>query len=146
MHRRLVSISQSRFLSFQARLVPARVSRLIPVSISQSRCLSFQARTHQTHPKNATKVSISQSRCLSFQGDPGAWRWRSADVVSISQSRFLSFQAKSKGTASRGASSSFNLAIEILVISGPLNSLAVTSHCYMFQSRNRDSCHFRWHS
>ena len=44
----------------------------------------------------------------------------------------------------RGAfRSCFNLAIEILVISGRMRPFKYPTGRVMFQSRNRDSCHFR---
>ena len=39
---------------------------------------------------------------------------------------------------------SFNLAIEMLVISGRAVRIADTTVLLQFQSRNRDACHFRW--
>ena len=37
----------------------------------------------------------------------------------------------------------FNLAIEMLVISGQLMLARCTGDAVLFQSRNRDACHFR---
>ena len=65
----------------------------ITVSISQSRCLSFQARI-RTINRADSGVSISSSRCLSFQ-DRSKYDWWRTFNVSISQSRCLSFQGKS---------------------------------------------------
>ena len=140
-----------------------------PVSISQSRCLSFQVpmqsqsasryavwfqsrnrdACHFRHHKASTAivksaVSISQSRCLSFQdvhskGDNAI----GISSVSISQSRCLSFQVQSLGAARLQGKSRFNLAIEMLVISGSNCPPADISACRRFQSRNRDACHFR---
>ena len=213
----IVSISQSRFLSFQVRHCLKRPCVLCIVSISQSRFLSFQAHRRQPHRSHIGSfnlaiemlvisgsrrvcchgrsrtqsfnlaieilvisgqarwsrvsrircVSISQSRCLSFQGGvttpPPNSSW-----VSISQSRCLSFQVTAQFDAlsdeafefqSRNRDSchfrthlqllvgtrdfSFNLAIEILVISGLQPNGGVASSSKKFQSRNRDSCHFR---
>ena len=61
--------------------------------------------------------------------------------VSISQSRFLSFQAITARNLLTTLSGCFNLAIEILVISGC--GIIYTLTIELFQSRNRDSCHFR---
>ena len=115
-------------------------------------------------------VSISQSRCLSFQ-DKRRFACRSANIcVSISQSRCLSFQVPGTKLSGGSYGKCFNLAIEMLVISGGRkhsvtlpNSLSVSisqSRCLsfqgnpngyydyagrnrQFQSRNRDACHFR---
>ena len=112
----VVSISQSRFLSFQVCASCLRLPQDFLVSISQSRFLSFQAEIRLTSTDFCGSVSISQSRFLSFQvcGVVRATSW--GFWVSISQSRFLSFQAVA-----------FTDVIAIIV----------------FQSRNRDSCHFR---
>ena len=86
------------------------------------------------------QVSISQSRCLSFQGYASRDCQRRCNV-SISQSRCLSFQDL-LSTNVDDWKISFNLAIEMLVISGSsheTDALAVA----VFQSRNRDACHFR---
>ena len=86
----LVSISQSRCLSFQGkrRNLPAG---MLSVSISQSRCLSFQVKIFVGTLRNS-EVSISQSRCLSFQDGEGVDIQGLPFLVSISQSRCLSFQ------------------------------------------------------
>ena len=189
-----VSISQSRCLSFQDAYMAMcgqtkykfqsrnrdayhfrREARwlsekpLLSVSISQSRCLSFQESMYGLVPSRFTDVSISQSRCLSFQvpgtklsgGSYGkcfnlaiemlvisGGRKHSVTLpnslsVSISQSRCLSFQDRSVGGVDRLLRLRFNLAIEMLVISGhsfvPCEMLSAKG----FQSRNRDACHFR---
>ena len=62
----MVSISQSRCLSFQVMKAGVPGFTNFIVSISQSRCLSFQV-TETELPNDVIAVSISQSRCLSFQ-------------------------------------------------------------------------------
>ena len=62
--------------------------------------------------------------------------------VSISQSRCLSFQVYLSATA-LDSHVSFNLAIEMLVISGRKVPF-IGFVDMMFQSRNRDACHFRF--
>ena len=163
-----VSISQSRCLSFQ---VGGRISELlalrVKVSISQSRCLSFQGHAAVSCSPPTISVSISQSRCLSFQvvNTPLV---RQHIVVSISQSRCLSFQDDARPPTT-SACRCFNLAIEMLVISGypechryenradnvsisQSRCLSFQERCcrvahiqmaHLFQSRNRDACHFR---
>ena len=114
----LVSISQSRCLSFQGwhrcasamglkrfqsrnrdayhfRKSVLDVYKYInQVSISQSRCLSFQEEFGEEGQVPVGLVSISQSRCLSFQVGFLSDQ-RSGRMVSISQSRCLSFQGNS---------------------------------------------------
>ena len=63
-------------------------------------------------------------------------------VVSISQSRCFSFQAVIMSAHCITASIRFNLAIEMLFISG-LEFLQMGCHVGLFQSRNRDAFHFR---
>ena len=63
-----VSISQSRYFSFQHRREVTGVHRAVLfVSISQSRYFSFQHRIQEGVDKFKDKVSISQSRYFSFQ-------------------------------------------------------------------------------
>ena len=86
-------------------------------------------------------VSISQSRCLSFQGGGLPSTSLFPSFVSISQSRCLSFQVPA-GAVIRLAIG-FNLAIEMLVISGNPSEWNNAAMPQTFQSRNRDACHFR---
>ena len=143
--------------------------------LDNSSCPTFQSRNRdayhfRTHRATAAalperKVSISQSRCLSFQGyrsrvtcTPACFNlaiemliisgktlpllvrlyWR----VSISQSRCLSFQVPNHTpTGGRHRSSCFNLAIEMLIISGKCeqpvimqNNVSISqSRCLSFQ-------------
>ena len=90
--KQVVSISQSRCLSFQVRLAAA----------SSSRHFWFQSRNRDAYHFRCKKplrfqglyrlVSISQSRCLSFQ-ERALEIVLPPNLVSISQSRCLSFQA-----------------------------------------------------
>ena len=112
-----VSISQSRFLSFQVQREPLQDARLMPVSISQSRFLSFQARI----------VVTMALALISFN--------LAIEILVISG---LAFQCLLHGRYWR-----FNLAIEMLVISGIPPARCSLAQC-TFQSRNRDSCHFRF--
>ena len=91
--------------------------REIQVSISQSRCFSYQVVfwLHWTTPK--PKVSISQSRCFSYQ-------------ASVDGARLF-------------AKASFNLAIEMLFISGRRLPNGTAWAGSGFQSRNRDAFHIR---
>ena len=125
------------------RSVSARTFASKPhwVSISQSRFLSFQASERQVWRARGGVVSISQSRFLSFQVAQNCERDESA-CVSISQSRFLSFQVYGECITLK-ADVGFNLAIEILVISGRAFRIFIARAFHRFQSRNRDSCHFR---
>ena len=116
--------------------------RFSNVSISQSRCLSFQVGAGWGDRPAQSCVSISQSRCLSFQvpdaseiANVGVGRFQSRNrdachfrLKAVVMSRFLPFR--------------FNLAIEMLVISGNI-SASPRASSIMFQSRNRDACHFR---
>ena len=77
------------------------------------------------------RVSISQSRCLSFQGKPAKVQKREPNSVSISQSRCLSFQV-GNGLLNVVIQESFNLAIEMLVISGPVSILSGYRCCLRF--------------
>ena len=138
-----VSISQSRCLSFQVIVTTAYSAySMFGVSISQSRCLSFQVGPDDTHENLRTFVSISQSRCLSFQVSEGAGRVSPLSEVSISQSRCLSFQVVGYRGWQGGVPPCFNLAIEMLIISGTRRTTN-PSHISEFQSRNRDAYHFR---
>ena len=118
-------------------------NHVIHVSISQSRCLSFQVTdfdevAHKArvefqsrnrdayHFRRASAgssrhiygvVSISQSRCLSFQVATACGLGKSLLSVSISQSRCLSFQVAVGVNWNLGLYC-FNLAIEMLIISG----------------------------
>ena len=139
---RLVSISQSRCLSFQVEFNRFPVVPVITVSISQSRCLSFQGIPNRFSEFRFLFVSISQSRCLSFQ-ESVAVAMAQHLHVSISQSRCLSFQGRER-PCHRETGRCFNLAIEMLVISGRHNRKSDES-TDTFQSRNRDACHFRQH-
>ena len=137
-------------LSFQSRNRDACHFRVPCVEIAEN-CILFQSRNRDachfrmqfgiSRQPLAYRVSISQSRCLSFQVErpqlPHAWD----PYVSISQSRCLSFQANSSPKR-RSLSMCFNLAIEMLVISGRLTR-RFTCVKSSFQSRNRDACHFR---
>ena len=87
------------------------------VSISQSRFLSFQVPAFQCSPADDAQVSISQSRFLSFQ-------------VRIIRSRLPSTGSKFQ---SRNRDSCHFRTVK-LQVRGVLPE---------FQSRNRDSCHFR---
>ena len=113
-HRRQVSISQSRCLSFQVCRSTAQCCFGIKVSISQSRCLSFQGEsTHlngsEPHRFNlAIEMLVISGACSVALPGP-------VPPVSISQSRCLSFQVFQAG---RPACFCFNLAIEMLIISG----------------------------
>ena len=88
-----------------------------PVSISQSRYFSFQAGELVATSHSINTVSISQSRYFSFQGH--ALERHTTGLhghVSISQSRYFSFQVFSAIRCLLLASC-FNLAIEILFFS-----------------------------
>ena len=79
--------------------------------------LVISGRRHVMRRKRASLVSISQSRCLSFQ----------VPFVIARQEKCLPC---------------FNLAIEMLVISGRNAGIKCEQRA-LFQSRNRDACHFR---
>ena len=106
------------------------------VSISQSRCFSFQVSRQLVSLASARIVSISQSRCFSFQDKP---ELRLADFSFVFQSRNRdAFHFRTGGTSdSRGCGyDSFNLAIEMLFISGkPPASARVTRNVSISQSR-----------
>ena len=114
-----VSMFQSRnrdAFHFRARGIP-RGGYTFGVSISQSRGFSFQVGIRRWQPRDIFEVSISQSRCFSFQGRFG-----------IQHARRLTIR--------------FNLAIEMLFISGR-SFVDIASDAGVFQSRNRDAFHFR---
>ena len=137
---RLVSISQSRCLSFQVRRIWKGWKTTVQFQSRNRDACHFRERFRPGNPlpsgfnlaiemlvisgargearnEAAVVVSISQSRCLSFQV-ARLNRQRTACVyVSISQSRCLSFQVALPAHAS-GLPGCFNLAIEMLVISG----------------------------
>ena len=137
------------------------------VSISQSRCLSFQANGALTPMPGSGVVSISQSRCLSFQDGghsrvrrPSRLRFQSRNRDACHFRPILELPAAADGqfqSRNRDAChfripsrcciyyiiSSFNLAIEMLVISGSPVRASITAQQALFQSRNRDACHFR---
>ena len=163
---RLVSISQSRCLSFQGAAV-RHWGNPHGVSISQSRCLSFQgifgrvSRAHDTfqsrnrdacHFRPAVdvlivrikSVSISQSRCLSFQVPDVLLRGESPALVEFqSRNRDACHFRIDKVDHINVNICCFNLAIEMLVISGSATAFTRRDADSMFQSRNRDACHFR---
>ena len=92
-----VSISQSRYFSFQVNCT-TRTPIPISVSISQSRYFSFQVilRWILVKARLLPLVSISQSRYFSFQGAMAAGRHGCTQAVSISQSRYFSFQVEQR--------------------------------------------------
>ena len=53
------------------------------------------------------------------------------------------FRAEVHQPAQHHVQSRFNLAIEMLVISGDVSSVSRKTSVSPFQSRNRDACHFR---
>ena len=87
------------------------------VSISQSRCFSFQGLC-SGGVSIGDAVSISQSRCFSFQDHASTETEDTMHHVSISQSRCFSFQAKNRTQSQAINKRGFNLAIEMLFISG----------------------------
>ena len=115
---------------------------LLSVSISQSRCLSFQVSRLSLphHPRR--NVSISQSRCLSFQVR------KEEPFLSYLPLRFnlaiemLVISGRRRLGRHGLPTRCFNLAIEMLVISGGMKDL-LAGIIEKFQSRNRDACHFR---
>ena len=138
-----VSISQSRCLSFQVTncraylLKEVRFNLAIEMLIisglstaNEKRCLHsmFQSRNRDAYhfriedTRQGTwyliEVSISQSRCLSFQGRISRTSSANPKTVSISQSRCLSFQVPNRVIAFFDSPNRFNLAIEMLIISG----------------------------
>ena len=168
-HRRhqRVSISQSRFLSFQGRPAILVYLWMTMVSISQSRFLSFQAALVRNLPCGIEKFQSRNRDSCHFRVAAFA-----AGIVKLGfQSRnrdSCHFRTTKPTDAIISAEMRFNLAIEILVISGYLdNNLVRVLSCLVsisqsrflsfqvarggelriplheFQSRNRDSCHFR---
>ena len=92
--------------------------------------LIISGRNLQSTASKPRAVSISQSRCLSFQvHEECNCTLGTNRRVSISQSRCLSFQARA-AAISRSSKASFNLAIEMLIISG--EDLTMSMH--------RDTC------
>ena len=139
---RIVSISQSRFFSFQVIGRCSHLGRHYAVSISQSRFFSFQGECSLTTDKTGSfsfnlaievlffsscptttgivplnLVSISQSRFFSFQVGTAIADQTIAATVSISQSRFFSFQVAPFRLGGRRVKCRFNLAIEVLFFS-----------------------------
>ena len=112
-----VSISQSRFLSFQDNREGARHHRQSPCFNLAIEILVISGDIILLLAEACRCVSISQSRFLSFQAQPSSVHHRTPSRVSISQSRFLSFQGQRTHQRPRTQ--------------------------MRFQSRNRDSCHFR---
>ena len=138
----VVSISQSRGFSFQA-LRNAFINPATMMFQSRNRdAFHFRCYCEYNRTTNTYQVSISQSRCFSVQGRGRLNDRRNRRIVSISQSRCFSFQGRMiLSVASPGMS--FNLAIEMLFISGELQPIQTCGVRNRFQSRNRDAFHFR---
>ena len=139
----LVSISQSRCLSFQGRARARGTGPRATVSISQSRCLSFQAfRNRRRNAPNGLSFNLA-IEMLVISGYMDLEIINVEDIkVSISQSRCLSFQVLSRAADKRHRLLRFNLAIEMLVISGEARAFTVPyakivsisqSRCLSFQ-------------
>ena len=87
-----VSISQSRYFSFQGKSIEADLSRFDSAFQSRNRDTSlFKCRRFVGHQHRPVFVSISQSRYFSFQVSSVSGAGFSF-AVSISQSRYFSFQ------------------------------------------------------
>ena len=134
------------------------------VSISQSRCLSFQEVTSGASALHGPFQSRNRDACH-FRSDQRSGRMRCASFNLAIEMLVISGDKKMRVVEVHDAS--FNLAIEMLVISGqaiiprPTTSNVVSisqSRCLSFQvsmnyripisapsfqSRNRDACHFR---
>ena len=127
-------------ISGQKRRPAGRAGRS-QVSISQSRCLSFQV-YQIIYSRSARSVSISQSRCLSFQGNGGRGcrRLRLRFNLAI---EMLIISGEAQIATMREHAIGFNLAIEMLIISGMHWAQGIAVGILLFQSRNRDAYHFR---
>ena len=117
------------------------VHRTVEQFQSRNRDAYHFRRVLTTSPSTNRMVSISQSRCLSFQDALSVCGVMSAIDVSISQSRCLSFQGRIYAARQAGEVR-FNLAIEMLIISGHATE-DKRKPSQQFQSRNRDAYHFR---
>ena len=94
------------------------------VSISQSRCLSFQGHRRMRHRRRIMHVSISQSRCLSFQVGGRVWHGTLLSRFNLAIEMLVISGSGCSGSY-RGYSR-FNLAIEMLVISGETGPFSAT--------------------
>ena len=113
------------------------------VSISQSRCLSFQVYALWAECWRAGKFQSRNRDACHFRNWVATLKAAQVLSVSISQSRCLSFQGQRLHWANSFVRC-FNLAIEMLVISGPPIPAQLSHRTkHLFQSRNRDACHFR---
>ena len=116
------------------------------VSISLSSGFSFQVLDFSSGVHHCTEhVSISLSSGFSFQAD-ATDSPRSLPAVAWFQSRYRAashFRPHREEVLGETSSSSFNLVIERLLISG-VNYPARDSHLKPFQSRYRAASHFRW--
>ena len=88
----IVSISQSRCLSFQVCEIGAGNGYWAYVSISQSRCLSFQAHVGLATARASLFQSRNRDACHFRKESRLGQRASTVNLVSISQSRCLSFQ------------------------------------------------------
>ena len=112
---------------------------------------AYHFRTSNPYASSSARafVSISQSRCLSFQVHARLKLGGRHSRVSISQSRCLSFQVKAREEQRVHLVRRFNLAIEMLIISGripcrvnhPLFDVSISqSRCLSFQVLTRSPC------
>ena len=90
-------------------------------------------------------VSISQSRCLSFQGKDMLMMQRALFRFNLAI-EMLVISGRIKQLLQPIRYQRFNLAIEMLVISGKELPVRLGSLFGLFQSRNRDACHFRFYA
>ena len=161
-----VSISQSRCLSFQALQSFATRCNLLRFNLAiEMLVISGLVLSRARRVCGAFRFNLA-IEMLVISGLTFASKCGIIYLVSISQSRCLSFQG-TKPTTQLSLLSCFNLAIEMLVISGSRDSpksvywtmVSISqSRCLsfqvkrflredieleLFQSRNRDACHFR---
>ena len=112
------------------------------VSISQSRCLSFQVIGEVRGSLITPHVSISQSRCLSFQVK-GVTQALPNVVIRFNLAIEMLIISGCRHHLTGRLSPRFNLAIEMLIISGQETEAVFEGERHLFQSRNRDAYHFR---
>ena len=143
-----VSISQSRYFSFQGLLARCFRSRGPAICFNLAiEILLFSRFTAYPIPEKSIPCFNLAIEILLFSRAIPLIIGVAASLVSISQSRYFSFQVyhASHSATAYQCVFSFNLAIEILLFSSSIYRCSVPIPCAsrMFQSRNRDTSLFK---
>ena len=144
LHKNYVSISQSRYFSFQAAAYGIAGTPLSTTFQSRNRdTFLFKFRQYIELENGSASYRFNLAIEILFFSS-GLWPvdYVPRCQVSISQSRYFSFQAPPRRRVVK-VRPCFNLAIEILFFSRPAPQVP-NSRAEQFQSRNRDTFLFKY--